>query len=656
MRRLKDIQDLKVARERAADSWEELCRGPRSLVCVGMATCGISALAKETESILRETLAEKGIDARLMQVGCLGLCYAEPLVYIRQPPGELICYGRATPGVARELALRAFGGQGWPERALGVLDMMGPTVQSAQPAPADLQAAGGPPSIWDHPMMKSQVRIALSNCGIIDPQDVGHYLARGGYQGLEKAFSLSPEAIIQEVKVSGLRGRGGAGFPTGVKWEFCKNAPGDEKYLICNADEGDPGAFMDRSILEGDPHSVIEGMLIAARAMGSTEGFIYCRAEYPLALKRLEVALGQAREAGLLGEDILGAGMDFDIHIKQGAGAFVCGEETALMASIEGRRGMPRTRPPFPANSGLWGQPTNINNVETLANLHTILERGGQWYQSYGTGRSRGTKTLSLAGAIKRTGLVEVPMGISLQEIVHGIGGGILGDRACKGVLTGGPSGGCIPGTRLDVPVDYEALAEMGSIVGSGSMIVLDDGACMVDLARFFLAFIQMESCGKCTPCRIGTRQMLNILDRIAGGEAGMQDLDRLEKLATVVKNGSLCGLGQTAPNPVLTTLRHFRNEYLEHIQKKRCPSKVCRGLVSFHIDPEMCKGCGLCLDSCPAGAISGQSGEVHVIDEDRCIRCGACFQACPEKFGAVSRLSGAGHLIPCACGTRRDD
>jgi len=652
MRRLKDIQDLRTARGEAAKSWDELCRGDRPLVCVGMATCGISALARETETIFSEFLSQQGIDASLVRVGCLGLCYAEPLVYIRKPPGELVCYSRVVPGKARELAQRAFSGRVWSEQALGTLDMGG---SISRPASLAVSSAALP-SVCEHPMMKCQVRIALYNCGIIDPQNVDHYLARGGYLGLEKAISLSPENIIQEVKLSGLRGRGGAGFPTGLKWEFCRNASGDEKYLICNADEGDPGAFMDRSILEGDPHCVIEGMLIAARAMESTKGFIYCRAEYPLALKRLEVALDQARKAGLLGSDILGAGMDFDIQIKQGAGAFVCGEETALMASIEGGRGMPRTRPPFPANSGLWGQPTNINNVETLANLHMILERGGDWYQSYGTGRSRGTKTLSLAGAIKRTGLVEVPMGISLQEIVHGIGGGIPGDRTCKGVLTGGPSGGCIPGTRLDVSVDYEALAEMGSIVGSGSMIVLDDGACMVDLARFFLSFIQMESCGKCTPCRVGTRQMLNILGRIAGGEAGMQDLERLEKLAMVVKNGSLCGLGQTAPNPVLTTLRHFRDEYLEHIQNRRCSSRVCKGLLIFQIDPDRCKGCGLCLESCPAGAITGRNGEAHHIDERLCVRCGACLEACPEKFNAVRRTSGSGLLTPCTCNTRGDD
>ncbi|HWQ20835.1 MAG TPA: NADH-ubiquinone oxidoreductase-F iron-sulfur binding region domain-containing protein, partial [Methanotrichaceae archaeon] len=414
----------------------------------------------------------------------------------------------------------------------------------------------------------------------------------------------------------------------------------DEKYLICNADEGDPGAFMDRSVLEGDPHSVLEGMVIAAYAMGSTRGYIYCRAEYPLALRRLKIALDQAREKGLLGRNILGTGLDFDITIKEGAGAFVCGEETALMASIEGRRGMPRTRPPFPANAGLWSKPTNINNVETLANLPMILEKGGAWYTSFGTGRSRGTKTLALAGAVRRTGLIEVPMSLTLREIIFEIGGGIVGDKACKGVLTGGPSGGCIPASRLDLPVDYEALTEAGSIMGSGSMIIIDQDTCIVDLARFFLTFTQRESCGKCTPCRIGTRQMLNILEKITSGEAELSDIEKLENLAKAVRSGALCGLGAGAPNPVLTSLRYFRDEFIEHISNHRCPSLSCRRLISFNIDPERCKGCGLCLDACPAGAISGKRKSPQVIDQARCIRCGSCMDACPEKFRAINRRS----------------
>jgi NADH-quinone oxidoreductase subunit F len=509
---------------------------------------------------------------------------------------------------------------------LGVIDL--PEI--------DVPPVPGLPSIKEHPMIKPQVRIALRNCGIIDPEDIGQYIARGGYRALSKVLSMKPEDVIEEVKISGLRGRGGAGFPTAIKWEFCRKPPGREKYLICNADEGDPGAFMDRSILEGDPHAVLEGMLIAAHAIGCHQGYIYCRAEYPLALKRLDIALREARLLGLIGEDILGFGMNFDISIKEGAGAFVCGEETALMASIEGKRGMPRTRPPFPANSGLWGRPTNINNVETLANLPQIIDKGGKWYSSFGVGRSRGTKTLALAGAVKRPGLIEVPMGMTLQQIIFEIGGGIPGDRACKGVLTGGPSGGCIPASSLDVPVDYESLAEKGSIMGSGSMIIIDEDTCIVDLARFFLTFTQSESCGKCTPCRIGTRQILAILEQISKGNAEIEDLAKLETLANTVKNGSLCALGGTAPNPVLTALRYFRDEFIDHIHSKTCPSLVCRDLIIFSIDQERCKGCGLCIKSCPADAIFGEAKKPHVIDNAICIKCGACMQACPDKFKAV--------------------
>jgi len=598
-----------------------------------MSTCGISAQACQTEDALKAELAGRDYPVKFMEVGCLGLCYAEPLVYIKKPGLPMVCYGFVTPDVGPSLVSRVIEGDDlWKERALGVVDL--PDVKY-QGVALDI------PSIWDHPMLKPQVRIALRNCGIIDPENIDHYLARGGYSALAKALKTQPENVIEEVKRSGLRGRGGAGFPTGMKWEFCRKAGGSEKYLICNADEGDPGAFMDRSVLEGDPHSVLEGMLIAAHAMGSTAGIIYCRAEYPLALQRLDMALRQARDYGLLGEDILGSGMDFDIAIKEGAGAFVCGEETALMVSIEGQRGMPKTRPPFPANAGLWSKPTNINNVETFANLSTIINRGGDWYSTIGIGRSKGTKTLSLAGAVRRAGLIEVPMGMTLREIIFNIGGGIPDDRACKGVLTGGPSGGCIPAVHLDTPVDYESLTKEGSIMGSGSMIIIDERTCIVDLARFFLTFTQRESCGKCTPCRIGTRQMLEILERITRGEAELCDLATLERLANAVKNGSLCGLGSTAPNPVLTTLRFFKDEFEEHILRGTCSSFVCKDLTSFYIDPERCRSCGICAENCPSDAISSQLKAEHIIDQDKCIRCGVCISVCPEKFNAVTRRSG---------------
>ncbi len=628
MKTASDAGALAELRKRARLDWLGLFEGDAPLVCTGMSTCGMSARACESQAVVETELADRGMHPRSMNVGCLGLCYAEPLVYIKLPGRPMICYGYAVPEAIPSLVDEALdiSNNNHSDRALGTIDL--PEIKS--------EKIPGLSSIWDHPMIQPQVRIALRNCGIIDPENIQHYIARGGYSALQKVLGMTPEAVIEDVKVSGLRGRGGAGFPTGMKWEFCRKAQGDEKYLICNADEGDPGAFMDRSVLEGDPHSVIEGMLIAAHAIGSTEGYIYCRAEYPLALKRLDIALKAARETGLLGDDILGSGMDFDISIKEGAGAFVCGEETALMASIEGRRGMPRTRPPFPANAGLWGKPTNINNVETFANLAEIINRGGKWYSTFGIGRSRGTKTLSLAGAVRRAGLIEVPLGMTLREIVFGIGGGIQGDKACKGVLTGGPSGGCIPASHLDMPVDYESLSQMGSIMGSGSMIIIDEDTCIVDLARFFLAFTQSESCGKCTPCRIGTRQMLAMLEKITRGEACMEDLARLERMAGIVRNGALCGLGAGAPNPVLTTIKHFRAEFEDHILKKRCPTLVCRELISFSINPEKCRGCGLCLENCPAGAISGGTKAAHVIDQSACIKCGACAAACPDKFSAV--------------------
>jgi NADH:ubiquinone oxidoreductase subunit F (NADH-binding)/ferredoxin len=443
------------------------------------------------------------------------------------------------------------------------------------------------------------------------------------------------------VKASGLRGRGGAGFSTGQKWEFCRNAPGEPKYLICNADEGDPGAFMNRSLLEGDPHAVLEGMLIAGLALGAGQGYVYCRAEYPLALQRLDIALGQMRELGLLGENILGSGFSFDIVVKKGAGAFVCGEETALITSIEGHRGMPRPRPPFPAVSGLWGKPTIIQNVETLGNLPNILRHDADWYKQWGNEKNSGTKTFALAGKVKNTGLIEVPLGMPLGQIVEQVGGGVPGGKKLKAVQTGGPSGGCIPAEKLDLPVDYESLAEVGSIMGSGGLIVLDEDSCAVDIARYFLSFTQEESCGKCPPCRVGTRAMLGMLEQITAGNGTKEHLDRLERLAGTIKNGSLCGLGQTAPNPVLTTLRYFREEYEEHIEQKKCRAFVCQRLLELHIDEERCIGCEACKATCPTDGISGERDELHVINQDVCTQCGMCLQVCPPKYAAVYRISG---------------
>ena len=494
------------------------------------------------------------------------------------------------------------------------------------------------PSYKELDFYRKQRRVALRNCGSIDPEKVEEYIARDGYASLDKAVNtMTPEQVIDEVKRSGLRGRGGGGFPTGLKWEFCHRSPGDLKYLICNADEGDPGAFMDRSVLEGDPHNLIEGMAIAAYAIGCREGYIYCRAEYPLAIKRLKIAITQAEELGLLGDNILGTDFSFYLHIKEGAGAFVCGEETALMASIEGKRGMPNVRPPFPAQKGLWGKPSNINNVETYANVAMIIGKGADWFASMGTEKSKGTKVFALTGKVNNTGLVEVPMGISIQEIIFEIGGGIVGGKEYKGVQIGGPSGGCIPARLADTSVDYESLIQAGAMMGSGGLVVMDETTCMVDLARFFLNFTQSESCGKCTPCREGTKRMLEILTRICNGEGVPEDIDTLERLGRVIKSTALCGLGNTAPNPVLSTLKYFRDEYEAHIYDKRCPAHACSALLVYSVDEEKCIGCGRCAKVCPAGAISGDKKEPHKIDTEKCIKCGSCIEKCNKD--AIIRL-----------------
>jgi len=481
------------------------------------------------------------------------------------------------------------------------------------------------------PPAPKEVRVVLRNIGKINPFDIEDYIAEDGYAALAKVLTgMTPEQVLDVVKASGLRGRGGAGFPTHLKWTFARNSPNHPKYLICNGDEGDPGAFMNRSVLEGDPHAVIEGMIIAAYVIGAEQGYFYVRAEYPIAIRTLRVALEQAREYGFLGENIFGSGFNFDLEIRMGAGAFVCGEETALMRSIEGQRGMPTTRPPFPAASGLWEQPTNINNVETYANVPQILLKGGEWFASMGTEKSKGTKTFAIAGKVKHTGLIEVPLGVTIREIVYDIGGGILNDKKFKAVQTGGPMGGCIPEQCLDLPVDYQSLASVGSIMGSGGFVIMDEDTCMVDIARFFMDFVQDESCGKCTPCRIGTRRMLEILNDICAGRGQPGDIELLEEMGKSIMRGSLCGLGAGAPNPVLSTIKYFRQEYEAHIYEKKCPAKVCRALIEYKVDPDLCIGCTRCARNCPVNAISGKPKEKHVIDPDICIRCGICKQVCP--------------------------
>jgi NADH-quinone oxidoreductase subunit F len=569
-----DYSSIKATAER---QWELLQNLPQPLIHVGLGTCGKAAGAEKVLEAVEQILNDLKVSGTTLTVGCIGLCYLEPLMAVRKPGRPFIYYGNLTPEKVAQI-LSSYLRDNDPQTDWALCSL-------------GEGAIDGLPRFSELPMIRPQVRIALRNCGRIDPENIDHYIARGGYSGLQKALNMKPEAVIAQIKDSGLRGRGGAGFLTGVKWDFARKTPSAIKYLICNADEGDPGAFMDRSLLEGDPHSVLEGMLIAAYAIGARQGYIYVRAEYPLAIERLTTALNQMHQYGLLGQKILESRFAFQIKIKEGAGAFVCGEETALMASIEGSRGMPRPRPPFPAQSGLWGMPTNINNVETLSNVSAILARDAKWYSSYGTEKSRGTKTFSLAGNVNRTGLIEVPMGIKLGEIIYSVGGGVPNGKKLKAVQTGGPSGGCIPASLLNLSVDYESLAEAGSIMGSGGMVVMDEDTCMVDMARYFLTFTHSESCGKCMPCRLGTKQMLDVLEDICAGRGQAQDIALLQELSTAVQKGSLCGLGQTAPNPVRTTLQYFRSEYTAHIREKRCPAVVCAELFKAP-----------CQHACPIG------------------------------------------------------
>ncbi|MFZ7133554.1 MAG: NADH-ubiquinone oxidoreductase-F iron-sulfur binding region domain-containing protein [Eubacteriales bacterium] len=573
-------------------------------IVVGLGSCGIAAGAGKIYDVLEKEIKDKQLDIGLEITGCIGMCYLEPIIDVIHDDGSKETFVSVNP-----------------EKALEIMK--------------EAEKDGYKISEEDRAGLEKQVRIAIGNCGNIDPENIDEYIAIGGYKAIEDiVLHRTPRDVIEEIKTSGLRGRGGAGFPTWFKWDAALKSTETPKYIVCNADEGDPGAFMDRSILEGDPHRLIEGMMIGGFAIGAEEGIIYVRAEYPLAIVRLEKAIVQGKERGILGTNIFGSNFNFSLRIKAGAGAFVCGEETALIASLEGERGMPRLKPPFPAQKGYWNKPTNINNVETFANVPWIMVNGGQKYAQLGTEKSKGTKVFALTGKIKKGGLVEVPMGMPIKEIIFDIGGGILNDKEFKAVQMGGPSGGCIPAGLVDTPVDYESITKTGAIMGSGGMVVMDETTCMVDMARFFLDFTRKESCGKCIHCRIGTKRMLEILTRITEGKGKDGDIELLEELAVQIKDGSLCGLGQTAPNPVLSTIRYFREEYEKHIYDKKCPAKQCKSLIRFEINAENCIGCGLCKRKCPVEAITGEKKAPHVINQELCIQCGKCKEVC--KFNAV--------------------
>ena len=579
-------------------------------IVVGQGSCGIASGAKKTEDELAKLIKEKKLkDVKLDKTGCIGTCYLEPIVDVYSDEGELAArYVKVSPDKAERII---------DEHIIGGKPVKDMLIEKE-----------------DSDILKSQDRIVLRNCGVINPERIEEYIRREGYKAAKTALTkMTPKEVIEQIKISGLRGRGGAGFPTWFKWDAARKNRDDEKYIVCNADEGDPGAFMDRSVLEGDPNAVIEGMIIGGYAMGATEGVIYVRAEYPLAIVRLEIALEQARKKGYLGKKIFGTDRDFDIRIKAGAGAFVCGEETALIASLEGERGMPRLKPPFPAQKGYWQKPTNINNVETYANVAWIIRNGGEAFASRGTEKSNGSKVFALAGKIKKGGLVEVPMGLPIKDVIFKTGGGIKDDKEFKAVQMGGPSGGCIPAELADTTVDYESIGKTGAIVGSGGMIVMDETTCMVDMARYFLDFTRNESCGKCNYCRIGTKRMLEILERITEGEGRPGDIELLEELAVKIRDGAMCGLGQTAPNPVLTTIRYFRNEYEDHIYNHKCTAKSCKALIKYTVT-DKCVGCTLCAKNCPVDAIKGSVKQKHLIDQDKCVKCGRCMEHC--KFSAI--------------------
>jgi NADH-quinone oxidoreductase subunit F len=612
-------------KRQAEKRWREL-QSAKAVIMVGAATCGRAAGALGVLRAIKDELKKHNLDCPVFEVGCMGHCYAEPIIVISKPPHPPICYRQVNPVIARRLVREFILGDD-------------PCLEFVLGAMGENELV---PSFADFPRAEFEHKVILKNCGFIDPENIEHYIANGGYSALSKVLQTTPEDVIAEVKKSGLRGRGGAGFPCGQKWEICRSAPDKPKYVVCNGDEGDPGAFMDRAILESDPHSVIEGMIIAAYAVGAREGYIYVRAEYPLAVKRVRLALRQAKKLKLLGKNILGTGFSLDIQLFQGSGAFVCGEESALIASLEGEAGTPSHRPPYPAESGLNGKPTLINNVKTLAFVPRIMDKGAEWFTSIGTKDSPGTAVFALAGKVVNTGLVEVPMGTTLRQLIFDVGSGIPNGKKFKAVQIGGPSGGCLPESALDLPIDFDSLTKAGAMMGSGGMIVLDEEDCMVEIARYFLEFTQRESCGKCTFCRLGTKQMLETLDDITKGKGKLKELGTVAELAEDVKTGSLCGLGRTAPNPVLSTLRYFGDEYEAHILEGRCPALMCPELIAFYIIPDKCeRSCDACVGTCTVEAISSHPKKRYkIIDQEKCVKCGTCLTSCPPQYNAIVKLS----------------
>ena len=617
------INALDRLKETALPDWQALKE--KTVILVGAATCGRAAGALPVMQTIKDELARQSIDASVVEVGCMGFCYAEPIVVVLKPGQPGLVYGYVTEGIASRL----------------VLDYVAGNDPCVEFALAALETHDMIPTFADYPRGQIEQKVVLEHCGFIDPENINHYLAAGGYAGLAHALTLPPEKLIQEIKASGLRGRGGAGFSTGTKWETCRKQAEQTRYVICNADEGDPGAFMDRNILESNPHLVLEGLCIAACAVGAQKGCFYVRAEYPLAVERLKKAVRQAREAGLIGPAVLGSGFSFDVEIFQGSGAFVCGEETALIASLEGEPGLPRHRPPFPAVAGLWGKPTVINNVKTLSYVPYIVKNGAQWFREKGTPDNPGTAIFALAGKVVNTGLAEVPMSTTLRDVIFEVGSGVAEGKNFKAVQIGGPSGGCLPESVLDTAINFDSLNKAGAIMGSGGMVILDEDDCMVEIARFFLDFTQKESCGKCTFCRLGTKHMLDILERITKGKGRPEDLELLTELAEDIKAGSLCNLGKTAPNPILSTLRYFRDEYEAHIHEKRCPALMCKDLIAFYILPEKCeRSCDVCVGSCPVEAIYPNEDRIKVIKQDKCVKCNSCLVACPPQYKAIVKLS----------------